>query len=326
MEVLIVHDAVPADAPPESQDTLTQVRAVAEAVAGLGHAVRVQPLQTDLAELQALISPHRPDVVFNLVERLGGTDALALVVPAWLAANAVPHTGCDAAASMLTADKVAAKKHFRRLGIPTPDWFPAGDDSRFVPGRWILKARYEHASVGMGQGVVQRLDDPDIATRSVAEHSQQIAHPCFAERFIDGREFNISLMGEGAGPLVLPLAEIDFSAFPEHCPRIVDYRAKWLADSFEYQNTPRRFDFAAGDGALLSRLEALARHCWRAFGLTGYARVDVRVDADGPWVLEVNTNPCLAPDAGFVAAAQRAGMDFTTLIQRILHNALSTEG
>ena len=100
------------------------------------------------------------------------------------------------------------------------------------------------------------------------------------------------------------------ATIPPGKPRIVDYAAKWHAGSFEFCNTVRRFEFDAADRPLLARLEDVAKACWRLFGLRGYARVDFRVDAAGrPWVLEVNVNPCLSPDAGFAAAAARRGLD-----------------
>jgi D-alanine-D-alanine ligase len=121
---------------------------------------------------------------------------------------------------------------------------------------------------------------------------------------------------------VLPAAEIDFSAFPAGKPHLVGYRAKWEEDSFEYQNTPRTFDFPPQDGPLLARIGQLARACWRLFGMRGYTRVDFRVDQAGqPWILEVNANPCLSPDAGFAAALQRAGIAYHTAIARILDAA-----
>ena len=126
------------------------------------------------------------------------------------------------------------------------------------------------------------------------------------------------------GPQVLPLAEIDFSAFPEGKLRIVDYRAKWDDQSFEFHNTPRRFDFAAADQPLLDRLGQLAAACWTSFGLNGYVRVDFRVDsASQPWILEINANPCLSPDAGYAAAVQRAGIGWDQAVERILAAALA---
>ena len=136
-------------------------------------------------------------------------------------------------------------------------------------------------------------------------HSARLGRACYAEQYIDGREFNLSVLASPQGPQVLPPAEIDFSGFPPGKPRLVGYRAKWEEGSFEFQHTPRRFDFPAEDGPLLDRLRDLALGSWRVFGLRGYGRVDFRVDEAGhPWVLETNTNPCLSPDAGFYAALQ----------------------
>jgi D-alanine-D-alanine ligase len=107
--------------------------------------------------------------------------------------------------------------------------------------------------------------------------------------------------------------------------RIVGYRAKWDESSDEFQNTPRRFDFPPQDAALLERLKSLAVQCWEGFGLNGYARVDFRVDGAGrPWILEINTNPCLSPDAGFAAALQASGVAFTAAIARILADTRRT--
>jgi D-alanine-D-alanine ligase len=145
------------------------------------------------------------------------------------------------------------------------------------------------------------------------------------ESYVEGREFNLALLeGPGRRPQVLPPAEIQFKSFPDGTPRIVGYAAKWEDDSEEFARTPRRFDFPEGDRELLDSLRQLALRCWSLFGLRGYARVDFRVDAQGlPWVLEVNTNPCLSPNAGFLAAAERAGLSPTEVIRRIVEGALS---
>ena len=128
----------------------------------------------------------------------------------------------------------------------------------------------------------------------------------FAESYIDGREINVSLLANGAGVEVLPIAEIRFIDYPADKPRIVGYKAKWNEDSFEYRHTLRDFAIAKAEQALHTRLAALARTCWQLFDMRGYARVDLRVDPQGePWVLEINANPCLSSDAGFAAAWPR---------------------
>jgi D-alanine-D-alanine ligase len=118
---------------------------------------------------------------------------------------------------------------------------------------------------------------------------------------------------------VLPVAEIRFEGFPTAKPTIVGYAAKWHPQSFEYRNTVRRFGI---EPELAARLIGIARDCWQLFGLAGYARVDFRVDAAGtPWVLEVNANPCLSPDAGFAAALAQAGIAYVDAIAWLVADA-----
>jgi D-alanine-D-alanine ligase len=129
----------------------------------------------------------------------------------------------------------------------------------------------------------------------------------------------VALLAGPDGVEVLPPAEIDFSAFPPEKPRIVGHRAKWDENSFEYNHTPRTFDFHEADRPLLDEISGLSQKCWELFSLRGWARVDFRVDTEGrPWILEINTNPCLSPDAGFFAALARAGIPFDEAIQRIV--------
>jgi D-alanine-D-alanine ligase len=118
----------------------------------------------------------------------------------------------------------------------------------------------------------------------------------------------------------LPVAEIRFDAFPADKPRIVGYAAKWDLESFEYRNTPRSFTV---EPELAERLRRIALDCWALFRLDGYARVDFRVDESGrPWVLEVNANPCLSPDAGFAAALAEAGLGYEAAVERLIDDAL----
>jgi D-alanine-D-alanine ligase len=113
-----------------------------------------------------------------------------------------------------------------------------------------------------------------------------------------------------------------FEDYPPGKLKMVDYRAKWDEESFESRHTMRCFRFPPSDGPLLQRLTDLAKRCWHLFDLRGYARVDFRVDEGGrPWVLEINANPCLSPDAGFIAAAGEAGLTYRQVVNRILHDS-----
>ena len=121
----------------------------------------------------------------------------------------------------------------------------------------------------------------------------------------------------------MPIAEIVFEDFPEGMSRVVGYEAKWREDSFAYAHTVRRFPEEPGDAALLERVRGIALAVWRVCDLRGYARIDFRLDEEGnPFVLEVNANPCLAANAGFMAAAAKAGLRPADIVGRILAEAV----
>jgi D-alanine-D-alanine ligase len=137
------------------------------------------------------------------------------------------------------------------------------------------------------------------------------------EEFVGGRELNISLFGYPTAH-ALPVAEIEFREFPEGLFPIVGYRAKWDKDSFEYQHTLRAFP---GDlpPPMLAGIESTALECFRLFMMRDYGRVDIRMDESGRSnVLEVNANCCLSPDAGFSAAIERAGINYSEMVTQFL--------
>ncbi|MDE2462360.1 MAG: D-alanine--D-alanine ligase, partial [Alphaproteobacteria bacterium] len=139
------------------------------------------------------------------------------------------------------------------------------------------------------------------------------------EAFVEGREFNVALIEERSGVKILPLAEMRFVDWDDRRPRIVGYGAKWHASDPAFSATVRHFGCEEAEPELAARLRDTARRCWEVFGLGGYGRVDLRVDARGqPYILELNCNPCLSPDAGFAAAAHQAGYDYSRLIDLIV--------
>jgi len=141
------------------------------------------------------------------------------------------------------------------------------------------------------------------------------------EEFVEGREVNVGLLEGARGLEVLPLSEIDYAGFPPGMPRIVSYAGKWVETSRDWDLTrvvPAR-DLSATQRA---RIEAVARGAFEALGLAGYGRVDVRLDGDGePFVIDVNANPDVSPDAGFALAAARGGVGYADLVERILASA-----
>ncbi|GIW95871.1 MAG: D-alanine--D-alanine ligase [Pirellulaceae bacterium] len=328
MEVVILHQQVPEAGLPGSeaeQDVLVQVELVAGVLERLGHAVAKRPCDPDLEELRQELTRRRPGLAFNLVESLAGDDRLAAAAPILLEALRIPYTGAPAAAWLLAADKRIMKRHLTEGGIPTPPWCDGtlpGEPPEF-PGDFVIKTVGQHASWGLTDDCVVHVANEVELAEQLRHVERRIGYPCFAEQYIEGREFNVSLLADRNDVEVLPIAEIVFADYPSGKPRIVGYAAKWQVDSFEYQHTPRRFDLPEEDQPLLEQLARLAQEVWKRFGMRGYARVDFRVDRHGrPWVLEVNPNPCLSPDAGFAAACAQAGLSTTEVIGRIVQAAL----
>jgi D-alanine-D-alanine ligase len=322
MRIAILYNEAGEDATVDAQDVLVQRAAVATALARRGHEVTSIAVTLDLAAAKFQLLAATPNVVFNLVEALGGTDRLAMLATLLYDALGIAYTGAPTAALFATNNKLVAKEHLVAAGLPTPAWLT--DDARggeLAPGeKVIVKAVWEHASFGIDDAAVFVPAAETAIAREIARRRNETSKQYFAEAFIAGREFNLSIL---AGE-VLPPAEIDFSALPPEKLHIVDYRAKWDESSFEYHHTPRRFEFPARDELLLGQLTSLAQQCWTAFRLRGYARVDFRVDDSGrPFILEVNANPCLSPDAGFAAAVEQAGIGYDEAIERIVRDALS---
>lgn len=322
MRLAVLHDEPPAEPRPDEEDTQQQARVVAERLGASGHDVARIPLGLDLGAARRALEELAPAAVVNLVESVGGSGRLIHLAPALLEVIGLRFTGARAAAMFATTHKLVAKRLLASAGLPTPAWVDA-DAALSGPAdgasRWIVKSVCEDASLGIDDAAVVEVARPERLAPLVARRAARLGGEAFAERYVEGREFNFSLLAKDDGVELLPAAEILFEGFPAGKPRIVGYAAKWDAASFEYSHTPRRFAFPADDAALLAEMERLARRVWSLFGLSGYARVDFRVDASGrPWILEANANPCLAEDAGFAAAAARANLALPAVLERIL--------
>jgi D-alanine-D-alanine ligase len=321
-KIAILHGQIFEDSNWDEQDVLVQVQAISQSLLRLGFEPIAIPLLLNLKDTAESLRKIRPTIVFNIVESVEGQGRLIHLGTALLDFLKIPYTGARTEAMFLTSNKLLGKTMFRSGRIPTADWFTRQNltqDVSIRPGRYIVKSVWEHASVGLSEAsIIDATSVEDLRT-ALEQRQHHIGGEGFVEAFIDGREFNLSMLAGNNGPEVLPPAEICFDKYPVEKLKIVDYRAKWDEKSFEYEHTLRRYDFQASDQPLMEQLKMFAAKCWDLFELRGYARVDFRVDQTGvPYALEVNTNPCLSPDAGFFAAAQQAGLTYDQVIERIL--------
>lgn len=321
-KVLIIHNDVGDESPADARDILDQIQSVTEALGIEGYQVSTLAIDLNLEAAKKRLQAGQPDVVFNLLEAIDDSGQLVPMATTLLDHLRIPYTGAGTEALMLTSNKILTKQWLRLHDIATADWWDpdTAPPAAPAPGRWITKPLYEDASIGMDDASV--VADFSAVAGRIAEKRQLRACRWFAEQFIEGREINVALLGGPEGPQVLPIPEIEFVDFPADKPRIVGYAAKWAEDSFECRNTVRRFVDPGREAPLCRQLGAIALRCWDIFQLRGYARVDFRVDTRGnPWVLEINANPCISPDAGFAAALAEQGIPYSAAIRRIVAEA-----
>ena len=302
-------------------DVLHVADAVRSALASAGHTVHVRAVGDDFLEALRSIPPGRPDVVFNLCESVSGDARGEAVVAGVLDQLGVPFTGSPALALGLALHKDQAKALLRGSGVPTPDWMllPEGSPGLADPPAYpvIVKPAREDGSIGISFGSVAN----DLAGLREAVHRVWRMHqPALVERFVDGRELCVPFLGN-APRTVLPLREISFGPSFAGRPRIVSYLAKWDPSTAECRDT------SSGPCRLPFEVESKVVECaCRAFDVLGcrdYGRVDVRLDGDGtPWIIDVNPNCDLHPEAGFARAAAAAGVDYGSLVATLLENAL----
>lgn len=319
-KVIIFHSPLAIDAPPDELDVLDEAAYVQEGLTALGYDPEVISFPYDLQQLEEILYNREPLFVVNLVETLFADGKLVHLGPFLFDHFRIPYTGCSAHSIYLSSHKTLSKQHMRAHGIPTPAHFSysgllAASDND-IRNPFLVKSLWEHASYGLDED--QRLLFSSHADLLERMQQEKDPHAFFCEEYIHGREFNLSVIDGKDGAMVLPAAEIRFE-YPEGKPRILGYKAKWAEDSFEYIHTVRSFSFPPKDDLLLKSLEAIALKCWSVFDLNGFARVDFRVDEKGYiYVLEINANPCISADSGFVAAALQAGMTGADVAKRLV--------
>lgn len=294
-------------------------QAVEQAVRECGWQPVAIPAPPTAGALAAALQAAGADVVFNLCEAWAGEARFEAAVAWLLEMLRLPYTGSPPLSLSLALHKHLAKELLAARAVPVPRGrvLVAGNEPiEAMPFPWIVKPAAEDASHGIS---LDSVVGGEAAARAQARLViARYGGPALVEEFVEGREFNVSILGADT----LPLSEIDFSGFPAGRPRLVTYEAKWVEESPEYRGTP---PVEPGDlpPALEGRIRAVALAAFRALGVRDYGRVDIRLHPDrGPLVLEVNPNPDLSPDAGFARAAQRAGLSYAGLVRRLVEAAL----
>jgi D-alanine-D-alanine ligase len=309
----------------DASDVAAAAFDVRDGVAAYGFAAEIMGVEgRDLPDCINKLRKDPPDLIFNLTESLAQDSNNEIVVPAVLDMLGIPFTGSGAMALGLCLHKPRAKDILRSRGVPTPASCTiertkdaAGVD---LPFPLFCKLAREDASVGIKDENV--IHDKRGLVRRVRELIEEFQQPVLVERYVEGREVYVTLLGHGDRVTSLPFHEIDFSNLPPGKPRIVGYAAKWDEKSPEYMGTPsvQMKQVTARQKTLIERTAIAA---FRALDLRDYGRVDFRISEDGvPYVIDVNPNCDISPGAGVSRAAAAAGLSYPQLIGRICEIAL----
>ena len=291
------------------------------AVRSLGLGTTLIPLQRSLLNFLSRVKELNPDALVNLCEGYYGRPQWESNVAGIFELLGLTFTGNAAKTLALCQDKFKAKAVLKVAGLPTApaQLMMTGEEPLELRFPLIVKPNAEDASLGVYPESVVR--DEESLRRQVRRCIDNYKQPVLVEAFIDGREFNVSVMENGEAK-ALPVSEIDFSAMPKDTPHILGYDAKWFEDHPLYQKTPPVCP-APIDDELRGRLQGLAEAAFRTMGCRDYARVDFRMDAKGrPFILEVNPNPDISTNAGYARALKAAGIEYAAFWGVMVDNAL----
>lgn len=306
---------------------MEQVDATAAALDVLKIAHRTAAVGS-ISELTRLLAQASETVVFNFVETINGCAHKAANVPMLCEAFGKACTGNSTSALLLSTDKWHSRAVLAAAGLPVAEGILVEIGQKVKPafdGPYFVKPAATDASEGIDDASIVKSRGAAL-DKAVERIHTQYKQPAMVERYIDGRELNITVLHKDNLPQVMPLAEIDFSAFSPDKPRIVSYNAKWNPNSFEFHNTPRIIP-APVPAKVAQKIRDLAQRACMALGCMDYCRVDFRLDEKlTPYILEVNANPDISPSAGLAAAIDAAGMKYHAFIKLCLDNAIAREG
>jgi len=321
VKIAILHDS-DAAGPPEDP----VIGQLESALTAAGHEAQRLSYGDQIESLVKELLSSKPDLVFNLAESFAGRSALESNVAGLLNLLGLRYTGSSPAGLLLAGDKSLAKKIFAFHGLPSPKFSTmyrgAMDWSGDIAFPLIVKPPQEDASLGIsGKSVVADLKELLDAVSALQAEYQS---PVLVEEFIDGREFYVGVLGN-ASPEALPIIELDFTGFPADRPRIASWQAKWGdegdARGEEYMGNDAVFPENLEE-ELAEKIQSTALQAFQALRLRDYARVDLRVAANGePYVIEVNPNCYLEKESEFARAAGRAGITHEQLVLRIVELA-----
>jgi len=316
LSVLLLHDLDPSWLSTERDEAVAAVNALAAALRA--EKFDVEPRAVEGPTLADALAGVDPDdvVVLNWCEGLPGVPRSEAMVVAELDERGFTYTGSPTSVLELSWDKALTKRRLWQAGVPTPEWhtFVAPEIGAWDRFPAIVKPAREHCSLGVTPESV--VFDADALAARVRWVVEELRQPAIVERFIDGREFHVSVWGNGT-LRVLPPAEMDFSAFTEATERLCTFDSKFTPGSryFESIDVVLPARLAEHESSELTRVAVAA---FRALGCRDYARIDLRQDAAAFTVLDVNPNCDLSAETSTALAAELEMGSYGALLGRII--------
>ena len=291
----------------------------------LGHEVCMLGVRYDLAVIREGVETFNPDIIFNLLEEFHDQPLYDQNVVSYLELVPVPYTGCNPRGMILARDKALTRKVLSYHRIPGPDFtvFPLGRKvkrPKKLAFPLFVKSQNEEASLGIAQASIV-YSDTELEDRVNFMH-ERYRTDVIVEEYINGRELYVGILGHERLN-VLPIWELLFERMPEDVPHIATRRVKWDPKyQLRHGITSREASGISND--LAHKIKSVCKRTYRALGLSGYARIDLRLkDTDEIYVIEANPNPEIALGEDFAEAALKSGLCYEELIQKILSLGIS---
>jgi len=310
---------------PSQEDTVSEARAVEEALSQLGFKTR--RLEITYERIETLIQEllrSREEVIFNLCEDIKGEGIYEVYIASVMELLGMDYTGSGPMTLGICLDKAKAQTLLASHDFPTPRHIVFEKKEGVLPKGLhfplIVKLLHEDGSLGLDK-------DSVVYTREalfdrVRRMTRNYHQPVIAEEYIDGREFNVALLGNGETAQILPISEIDYSTITTKEPKILTYASKWDESSSEYRKTMPVCP-ASLSPSLEKTLQTFALSACKILGCRDYARVDFRLKGKTPYIIEVNPNPCISLDAGFIRSAKVAGLSYAEVVGKIMEFAIA---
>lgn len=327
--LLIPEHAVPPDSVKGlTEDDIRPFKTEYDVWAGLnnlGHEVMKLGVGTDLGAIRSAIEEFKPHIAFNLVEEFHGVAVYDYYIASFLELMKTPYTGCNPRGLLLSHDKALTKSllAYHRLRSPEFAVFEMGKKVRRLKKLefpLLVKSLIDEGSMGISQASLVH-DDAKLKERVEFVH-EQLGADAIVEKYIDGRELYVGVIGNEK-LRTLPTWELVFDNLPPDAPRIATSKVKWDRRYQEKVGVRTEKARALPDG-LESHITKLCKRICKTLNLTGYARLDFRMDAENHLhLIEANPNPQLAFDEDFAESAEAAGMPYGELLAKIVSLGLS---